>query len=81
MHESNFRFAVSKYRFFGLCGRAVNSAVVTCVAVVLRPVQSVIGLPLLPLFGSGRGAMPSHNTVEDVPAHANAWLINEVHVR
>jgi len=26
----------------------------------------------------GRGAMPSHNTVMDVPAHANAWLINTV---
>ena len=26
----------------------------------------------------GRGAMPSHNTVMDVPAHANSWLINTV---
>ena len=26
----------------------------------------------------GRGAMPAHNTVLDVPAHANSWLINTV---
>jgi beta-glucosidase len=26
----------------------------------------------------GRGAMPAHNTVLDVPAHANSWLINAV---
>ena len=26
----------------------------------------------------GRGAMPSHQTVLDVPAHASSWLINDV---
>eukprot|EP00730_Choanoeca_flexa_P000024 TRINITY_DN10009_c0_g1_i2.p1 TRINITY_DN10009_c0_g1~~TRINITY_DN10009_c0_g1_i2.p1 ORF type:complete len:761 (+),score=178.19 TRINITY_DN10009_c0_g1_i2:15-2297(+) len=26
----------------------------------------------------GRGAMPSHNTVLDVPCHANDWLVNKV---
>lgn len=26
----------------------------------------------------GRGAMPAHNTVLDIPCHANDWLVNQV---
>lgn len=26
----------------------------------------------------GRGAMAAHNTVHDVPCHANSWLLNDV---
>lgn len=39
--------------------------------VYLKPWRAFAG-------AGGRGAMPSHNTVLDVPAHANSWLINDI---
>lgn len=39
--------------------------------VYLKPWRAFAG-------AGGRGAMPSHNTVLGVPAHANDWLVNDV---
>lgn len=44
-----------------------------------RMVRDVFLLPWLAFAkAGGRGAMPSHQTVLDVPCHANDWLVNKV---